>query len=375
MKIFLLNMLIVLGLSSQAQIMSYDFYSYKQNNMFNVNPAYAAKGDGINIIIDAQSQNNGVAYSNKNLMAGMYAKVSDKQAIGGKIITDTRGAFQLLKADLSYAYIAKFAENHSLTLGLSAGILNNTLLTSRIENYQALNQTDPTLTKSYYNTTQFSAGVGLLYNYKALDLSVSLPQIVSTNQTINTYLHAAVFYAIKAGTKFKITPWVSYQNIPVTKPLGTGMLKVAYKDLLWIQAGYQTNSSFSASFGVLVENIGISYGYNMSNSNFTTVSSGRQEVTLSYKIRAKSQNKFDAGLTTQNSSIADILAKLDNLANTDITSANKAEIKKQLQGLKQQLQNAEIDNSSPEKAQQVSEQLKQIDEKLKIIEAKLINEK
>ena len=68
MKKILLNMLIVLGLSSQAQIMSYDFYSYKQNNMFNVNPAYAAKGDGINIIIDAQSQNNGVAYSNKNLI-------------------------------------------------------------------------------------------------------------------------------------------------------------------------------------------------------------------------------------------------------------------------------------------------------------------
>ena len=368
-------MLIVLGLSSQAQIMSYDFYSYKQNNMFNVNPAYAAKGDGINIIIDAQSQNNGVAYSNKNLMAGIYAKVSDKQAIGGKIITDTRGAFQLLKADLSYAYIAKFAENHSLTLGLSAGILNNTLLTSRIENYQALNQTDPTLTKSYYNTTQFSAGVGLLYNYKALDVSVSLPQIVSTNQTINTYLHAAIFYAIKAATKFKITPWVSYQNIPVTKSLGALMLKGSYKDLIWIQAGYQTNNSFSASFGVLVESIGISYGYNMSNSSFTTVSSGRQEVTLSYKILPKSQNKVSSNTPAQNASIADILAKLDDLANTDVTSENKADIKKQLQGLKQQLQVAEIDNSSPEKVQQVNNQLKQIDEKLKIIEAKLINEK
>jgi len=375
MKKYLFTIFIAFGLSSQAQILSYDYYSFKQNNMFNVNPAYTGNGNGVNIIVDAQSQNNGVAYSNKNLMAGVYSKVSSKQAIGGKIITDTRGAFQLLTANLSYAYIAKFAENNTLTFGLSAGILNNTLMTSRIENFQSLDQTDPTLTKSYYNTTQFSAGAGLLYKYKSLDVSISLPHIITTNQNINSYLHSAIFYTVKAGTKFKITPWVCYQNIPVTKGLGALFVKASYKDMLWIQAGYQTNNSFMASLGVLVENIGISYGYNMSNNNFTTISSGRQEITLSYKILPKNQNKSTTGTPAQNASLAEILAKLDNLSNTDVNSQNKDDIKKQLQVLKQQLQVAEIDNSTPEKAQQVSEQLKQIDEKLKTIETKLINEK
>jgi type IX secretion system PorP/SprF family membrane protein len=377
MKKHIYSLLIFASFSvAKAQILSYDFYSYKQGNMFNVNPAYAGKGDGVNVVLDGQTQNNGVAYADKDIMAGVYSKVSAKQAIGGKLISDTRGAFQLLKADLSYAYIVKIASEHSLTLGLSAGILNNNLLTSRIDNYQSLDKTDPTLTKSYYNTTQFSAGVGLLYIYKALEVSVSLPNIVTTNQSVgNTYLNSAVFYTFKVGSKFKLTPWVTYQNIPVTKGVGALLLKATYKNMLWVQAGYQTNKSFCAMLGINVENIGISYGYNFSNSAFSTISTGRQEIMLSYKILPKKQNKIADDNQTSNASLADILARLDNLANTDITSKNSSEIKKQLDVIKKQLQNAEIDNSSPEKAQQVSSQLSQIDEKLKIIEKKLLNEK
>ena len=372
MKKILLQILLCTGIFVNAQVTSYDFYSYKQNNLFNVNPAYMTKNNGVNIIVDAQSQNTGVSYSNKNLMAGIYSMVGQQQAIGGKIISDTRGAFQLLKADINYAFKAKFAERNSLTLGLSAGIFNNSLLVSRIENYEALDKSDPTLTKSYYNTTQFSVGAGLFYNYKNLDVSVSLPNVVITNQNLNSYFHSAVFYTFNAGSKFKIMPWVSYQQIPVTKSLGSFFVRGLYKDLIWLQAGYQTNNNFCAALGISIENISISYGYNTSNNYFSTISSGRQEVTLGYRIVTKAQK---AKTQQQDNSLATILAKLDDLSKTDITAANRDDIKKQLQILKQQLQTAEIDNSTPEKAEAVNKQLMQIDEKLKLIEQKLQNAK
>lgn len=368
MKKLLSPILICCGLLAKGQVLSYDFYSYKQNNMFNVNPAYMTKNGGINMIVDAQSQNAGVPYSNKNIMAGVYSMVGRSSALGGKIISDTRGAFQLLKADIDYAYKAKFAENNSLTLGLSAGILNNTLLSSRIENYDALDKTDPTLTKSYYNTTQFSAGAGLLYNYKDLDVSVSLPNVVTTGQGINGYLHSAVFYTIKAGSNFKVMPWVSYQQIPVTKSVGALFARTSFRDMVWLQLGYQTNNSFSAAFAVTIENISISYGYNFSNNKFSTISTGRQEVTLGYRIVPKAQK---VKTPEQEDSLAGILAKLDELSKTNVTDANREEIRKQLQLLKQQLQTAEIDNSTPEKAELVNKQLQQIDEKLKLIEKQL----
>jgi hypothetical protein len=209
-----------------------------------------------------------------------------------------------------------------------------------------------------------------------LEVSVSLPHIVTTNQSIiNTYVNSAVFYTFKAGSKVKLTPWLTYQNIPVTKGIGALLIKATYNNMLWVQAGYQTNKSFCAMLGVNVENIGISYGYNFSNSAFSTVSTGRQEIMLSFKIPSGKQNKMSAADQSSNTSLSDILARLDNMADTDITSKNSSGIRKELQIIKQQLQNAEVDNSNPEKAKQVSAQLLQIDEKLKIIEKKLLNEK
>lgn len=271
--------------SYRAQIQSYDFYSFRINNMFNVNPAYAGKDDGFDITLSAQTQNKGVSYANKNYMFGIDAKISKKQALGIKMISDSRGAFQLMKTDLSYAYHVKIATDMKFSLGLSAGLLNNSLLVNRIDNFQSLDQSDPTLTKSYYNTNQFVAGAGFLYAYKDLEVSFSMPHIITTNQPFNSYINAAVFYTIKAKEDFKFTPWICYQNIPVTKDLTTLFLKSMYKDKIWVQLGYQTNKSFCAMFGVTVENLNIGYGYKTSNQQFKAVTSGLHEITVALKIK------------------------------------------------------------------------------------------
>ena len=372
-KIFFILTTLTLAVNSNAQVMSYDFYTFRLNNMYNINPAFSSKGDGINVMLNAQSQNKGVAYANKNFMLGVYSKLSKKQALGGKIINDTRGAFQILRADLSYAYIAKINDESTLTMGLSAGILNNNMIVNRIENYQALDQTDPTLTKSYYNTTQFAAGAGLLYNYKGLDVSVSLPHIVSTNQPLNGYTHAAVFYTIKASEKFKVTPWICYQNIPVTKSVFSGYVKGTYKDFVWVQAGYQSNKTVHAMLGINVENFALGYGFRFNNKEFGAIASGSHEVSFSIKIpqRSKAANRPIG----DNASLNEIVARLDNLSKETITDKNRENIKGELAKIKALLQKAEIDNSTPEKAQEVSNQLQKIDDKLKLIEAKLLYEK
>lgn len=372
-KIFFILTTITLAINANSQVMSYDFYTFRLNNMYNINPAFSSKSEGLNVILNAQSQNKGVAYANKNFMLGVYSKLSKKQALGGKIINDTRGAFQILRADLSYAYIAKINDESTLTMGLSAGILNNNMIVNRIENYQALDQTDPTLTKSYYNTTQFAAGAGLLYNYKGLDVSLSLPHIVSTNQPLNGYTHVAAFYTIKTSEKFKVTPWICYQNIPVTKSIFSGYLKGTYKDFVWVQAGYQSNKTIHAMLGINVENFALGYGFRFNNKEFGVIASGSHEVSFSIKIpqRSKAANRP----INDNASLNEILARLDKLSTQEINSKNKETIKAELEKIKFLLQKAEIDNSSPEKIQEVSKQLLQIDEKLKIIENNLLNEK
>jgi type IX secretion system PorP/SprF family membrane protein len=291
-KIFYLMIIITLCKTVNAQIVSYDFYSFRLNNMYNVNPSYAAKGEGINAILSAQTQNKGVPNANKNLMFGVYSKVSNSQAIGGKIITDTRGAFQTTKADISFAQIAKLNANSNLIFGISAGVLNSNLSIARIENYDVLDATDPYLSQNYNNNTQFAAGAGLYFNYKTLEVSASMPHLLITNQNVNSYANAAIFYTIKAGDKIKITPWICYQNTPITKSVSSGYLKLMFAEKLWLQAGYQTNSSLSAMFGVNIENLGVGYGFRLSNNRYQSITSGSHEITLSYKfLKNKEQKK------------------------------------------------------------------------------------
>ena len=81
MKNLLYILCIIITLQAKSQVLSYDFYSFKLNNMFNVNPAYTGREEGLNIILSAQTQNRGVAFANKNYMFGMHSKISKKQAM------------------------------------------------------------------------------------------------------------------------------------------------------------------------------------------------------------------------------------------------------------------------------------------------------
>jgi type IX secretion system PorP/SprF family membrane protein len=283
-KNMLYSLFVLLAFSARAQVLSYDFYAFKVNNMFNVNPAYTGKEEGFNIIMGAQTQNKGVSYANRNYMLGMHGRVSKKQALGVKIISDSRGAFQVMKVDLSYAYLAQISKDMRFSLGLSGGLLKNSFLVNRIDNFQSLDASDPTLTKSYYNTNQFVAGAGILYTYKGLDVSFSMPHIIASSQPLNGYINAAVFYTIKANDDVKITPWICYQSIPLTKNVSSLFLKGMYKDMVWVQAGYQTNKSFCAMFGVNIEHLSIGYGYQSSNRQFNTVTSGMHQLTFGFKI-------------------------------------------------------------------------------------------
>jgi type IX secretion system PorP/SprF family membrane protein len=370
-KVFTLITMLT-ALAVQAQLVSYDYYAFRLNNMYNVNPAYSAKGEGVNVLLGAQSQNRGVAYNNKNYMVGAYSLLSEKQAIGGRVISDTRGAFQSLRADVSYTYIAQFSDEASLAMGVNAGLVNNNFRMSRIANSEYLDQSDPNLTGSTYNTNQFVAGAGLLFNFKGLDVSLSLPHILTTNQTLNNYIHAAAFYDYELNEKFTITPWINYQNIPITKDIFGGNVKAEYLDIVWAQAGYQTNKSFNAAVGVSVENIGISYGFRFSNNQYSEVAFGTHELSLSYCLGSRA--KPSGGGSNDNSALFDVVIQLDRLLNEPITEGNREQIKTELEKIKQQLQQAELDNSTPEQAKEVEQQLDIIDQKLRQIEEKLKNE-
>lgn len=375
-KILYLIVLVVLVHTGHAQVVNYDFYAFRNGNMFSVNPAWVTKDEGMHVIVNGQAASSAVNYGYKNLMAGIYSGVGNNSGLGFKLVSDSRGAFQVLRADISYGFHAKFGGGHSLHLGGLMGVNNSNLNISRIENYELIDPSDPTLSSNYYNSTQFVAGAGVLYNYKQFDLSVSLPQIVSTSQPFNSYLNAAAFYKFKAGLHYTIQPWVSYQHMPVTSSLIGGYVKGLYKDKVWLQAGYQNNKSVSGAFGIKFDNIGIAYGFRTASVDFKQVGGQMHEVTFSISFDrkakgAKVKGKEVAEASTGSDALEGILKQLDHLLSQQITESNKADFHHELERIKEMLSKAEIDNSDPKKEKHVEKQLISIEEKLRALEKKL----
>jgi len=363
--------LVLLAHTGYGQVANYDFFAFRNGNMFSVNPAWVTKDDAIHVVVNGQTMSSALNYGYRNLMAGVYSGIGNNSGLGLKVVSDTRGAFQVLRADLSYGFHARFTGNHSLHMGALMGINNSNLNISRIENYELIDPNDPTLSSSYYNATQFVAGAGILYNYKKFDLSVSLPQIVSTSQPFNSYINAAAFYEITSGPDFKFQPWISYQRMPVTPSLIGGYVKGTYKDRMWLQAGYQNNKSVSATFGTTLDNIGIAYGYRTASADFRQVGGQMHEVTFTLALQRKSKPARETRKTADADPLAGILARLDKLLAEQLTDLNREELRAELERIKVMLRNAEIDNSDPQKAKDVEKQLSLIEDKLRILEQKL----
>ena len=273
-----------------GQNQEFDYYSFEMGNMFNINPAYTGNSANINVVLDAMAQTKGVSNALKNLMTGAYSSFAKNQSIGGRLISDSRGIFQNLSVDLTYACAAKITNEHIVLLGLSVGVLNKSRSLSKIENYQYLDQTDPTLNAAYYNSTQFIAGAGLLYKYKSFDFSLSFPRLVQSSPLVGNLCNVAAFYTFKLGTDYKITPWAYYQNLPIIKYISGVFVKGEYKDMIWMQAGCRTNKTIHTMVGMNIGNFGLGYGFLFSNNTFRTISSGCNELTLVFKVRRKNKS-------------------------------------------------------------------------------------
>ncbi len=292
-------------------------------------------------------------------MLGVYGNIAPKQSLGAKIISDQQGAFQTLRADFSYGYKLQLDKDQTLSFGMSAGVFNKNFSKLRVDNYQNLDQSDVTLNQTYYNSTQFIAGVGLLYNYKALNVGVAMPHLIETSQAVNQLFNINAGYAITINKDFTVTPWAMYQNIPVTKNVGALYVKGQFKNIAWLQAGYQTNKSANVAFGVNMGAFGLGYGFTFSNAELNNLSAGAHEVVFTFKIPSRKTSTVQGNSDALNA-IADRLTQLLN-------KPMSAQVKQEVEKIKLDLQAVEVDNNAGN-IKGAAEKLKEIENKLKQLE-------
>lgn len=353
-----------LSFYAAGQDLSADYYSYVMN-MYNLNPAYTGKDKGISGILNARNQVMGFSDAPKNVMAGIRSGINSNQGIGGRLIADDRAAFSLVKADATYSYMAAITDNHHVTFGVSAGFLNKNFTINKVENYQQLDQTDPTLSAGYFNATRFIAGAGLLYNWKNLEVGFASPHIVQATEPFNQYFMGSVSYAKKINESFVVTPWLVYQNIPVIKNLAGFYCKGSWKEKVWVQAGYHTSNTINAATGFNFEKFGVGYSFQFANKALKNISSGSHQVAIFFNLTTTKKK----GTSTDNT-LDEIIQRLDNLI--DKKDIDTQALESEIQKIKETLTSKEMMSNDPAKAEEVAKQLQIIEEKIKELEKRYI---
>jgi type IX secretion system PorP/SprF family membrane protein len=279
--LFLLNSLI-----GYSQDLMTNYLSYV-HNFYNLNPAYCAIGHKFAGILDVR-QKSGL--NNINTMLGLSGMLNEHQGAGARLITDIRGPFQVMVLDGTYAYKLGLDKDQSIYFGLSAGLVNKSINTSKIKNYDQLDADDPVLNSSNFRSTTFTAGGGLIYEYKSFEFAVSAPQLISANKKSLSYFNVLAANIFYLNAQYEITPILIYFNTPVLKNLVSVQCKAEYNRKLSLQLGYQSNSTFNACVGFTHADIGVAYNFMTSNKIMNVQTSGTHEVILTLRMGRQNKN-------------------------------------------------------------------------------------
>jgi type IX secretion system PorP/SprF family membrane protein len=302
----------------------------------------------------------------RNTMFGIHAPITSAQGIGGRIISDKRGAYELTKYDLTYSYQIRFDEKSDLRFGISAGALRRMLNPNNISGSEFLNQADPTLGDGFYDETRFIAGVGLVYDYDKLQIGLSAPSLVVGGEEISQHIVATASYLYNINNSdFAISPIVIYQNLPIIDNRYDILLKGEFKEKIWAQVGYQSTNNLNFGIGFDLGPFGVGYSYEMNNSEINDIASSSNEIMITIGFASQKMKERDATLET----LDNYVAKLNKMMADNQNTYSRGDVMTEIQKIRMELTGLEKQNNK-KKAKEVEKRLLTIENQIIELEKK-----
>jgi Bacteroidetes-specific putative membrane protein len=229
-----------------------------------------------------------------------YTAAEPHHGIGLKVINDRTGPLNRLGAYVSYAYHLGISAQTSIAAGFEAGLRNISLNRSKLDFGQA-NPMDPAVINSgEINSIKPDFGAGIWIYSASFFIGVAAQQIIPqkvyfTDNRVDQIGSDLVpnFFAT-AGYRFFLSEDVSalpsvmlkyVQPSPVQLDIN---MKLQYRDLLWVGAGYRIEDGFSGMLGLNISNtFNVSYAYDYTTSPLQSFSRGSHELVLGFLIGNK----------------------------------------------------------------------------------------
>lgn len=202
----------------------------------------------------------------------------------------------------SYAYHVRFTEKNTLSLGLSAGYLNNAIDQSAINVEDGF---DPLLFANLNNGGKFDINFG--FNLKLGDfmLGASVPQLLAPTVEYSGNFSSPIQYNLLRhyivhtqydirfqNDRMVLSPFIMMRAADNVQPQVDAGLMFDYKEYFFVGAAFRSNYAVTGNVGVhLTENLTLGYAYDFSTSEYAYTLGNSHEFMLRWRFGASKKDK------------------------------------------------------------------------------------
>ena len=344
-KLILILIIFTVSLSEEAakvfaqQIGMYSHYFY---NPMLYNPSFAGSGEYSNAMLLQRNQWTDFRGAPRLSIFTIDGSLSaEKIGLGFSLLNDRKGITNRTSGNLAYSYRINLNSDMHLLLGLSLGVIYQSLDFSKtfIEN-----PTDPNLFTDAQQKTGLDANAGFAFVYKGLELSAALPQLMQNKINYVDYSNVRGYYALTRhymiSAKYKLlispekeislAPQAFIRFVPNTPFQFDGVVTLDWKDKLWAGVTYKSNYAVSANVGFHIhQKLSLGYSYDIIIGSIGNYSGTSHELMINYKFAGNNNSKKDTLPTTAPNNEYEVLIN-DLQAQVDETEQQITELEERI---------------------------------------------
>ena len=299
MKKYIIYLIIcVLSLFSRVEAQKYSNNNFYTVNPYSYNPSYSGLSEDLFILAQFSGQNLGLASSPRTSSLFIRKAFNRVGGVGLRASLDQRGVFSRANIMVDGSYLSVFnpSTQNQLRIGVSVGLFTERVNIEDAQNNGFVNMDDPMFYSDNVSITDIQFGAGLVYQAGGFELGVasrSLASIYRTQDQRIPFLQT-LFFSTSYSFHFadmSFSPLLMLQNLHQGLMLADIGLYISFRDKLWFQPVYRTNSSFIAAAGVDVGTLGIGYSTEIPFSTYGNLAGVAHSVVIHFTVKKKKRSR------------------------------------------------------------------------------------
>jgi type IX secretion system PorP/SprF family membrane protein len=294
-KLIIFPFLVLGSVMSFAQ--QIPFYCQYYINPFIYNPAYTGNGASWDTYLIHRSQWTDIPGAPVTSALTLDGPVKDKKVgVGLSLYNDVTGLTSRIGAYGAYSYRMNISDASRLYLGLSVGVLNNSIDFSK-ERVKDINE--PTIAEQFDNKTVVDGSFGIKYELNRLEISAAVPQILGNSLSYVNLTDARSYYNLhrhymgslrytftvhkeKNITAYPLVLVRAAENIPLQYDINAVL---DWKSTGWLAVSYKNDYAVSANLGVRLNGFSIGYVYDIMTGPLSAYTGSSSEILIGYSFR------------------------------------------------------------------------------------------